>query len=162
MQTSQVEKATTTQRRSGSITVVVCRDDHTWVIQVSGDLCPSCGSPWKRARYTTFERLELEASQTRPSFQVHTFKPYAEEGFTGENIQIGTKEQRDQLCREHGVSYDGCKQASTPNTAPAIDSIDFGDVKEALKDPKFLDSDCEPDLPSAPEGDNDDGERRND
>ena len=91
-------------------------------------------------------------------FQVQTFKPYTEDGFTGEEIPIESKGQRDQLCESHGLSYDSCKSAKPPNTPPAIDSITPGDLKEALADPEFLTrdedtvrDDCQPDLPDAPE-----------
>jgi len=141
---------------STRITVVQCGNDHSWVVEQSGDDCPRCGKGWRRARYTTRERMLQEMEITPAHFQTQTFKSYQEENFTGKDIKVESRGQRDALCAEHGLSYDGCKEASSPNTPPAIDSIDYGDLKAALEDPDFLDKDCEPDLPDAPEVNYDD------
>ena len=92
------------------------------------------------------------------SFHVNTFKPYVEDGFTGHEIPIENRGQRDQLCETHGLSYDSCKEVSMPNVPPAIDSITPGDLKAALEDPDFLTKDedtvrddCMPDIPDAPD-----------
>lgn len=137
---------------SSRITAVRCFDDHTWIVEHQGDTCPRCGGKWRSARFTTSQRLQREAMATPAHFQAQTFKPYKEQGFTGKGIQIDSKGQREALCAKHGLSYDGCAEASKPNTPPAIDSINAGDLKAALEDPDFLSKDgFEPDLPDAPE-----------
>lgn len=158
MPRSQVGLATTTQPND-RITVARCCDDHVWILEDhEGDVCPSCGAKWKRSTYTTRGDLRRRMKVTQVGFNVHTFKPYTEDGFTGHDIPIENRDQRDELCEAHGLSYDSCKGVSPPNVPPAIDSITPGDLKAALEDPEFLTKDedtvrddCMPDIPDAPD-----------
>ena len=142
-----------TARVDESVTVAKCCNSHPWVIEDSGSICPSCAADWVHTRYTTRIRLEQNLWKRDihggPSPNVFTFKPYRTADFTGEDISVENRGQRDGLCSEHGLTYDGCRYLSKPRTPSAIDSIDYGDVKAALEDPSFLSEFVEPDIPNA-------------
>lgn len=89
--------------------------------------------------YTTRGKLD-DVEQRRsihggPSPGVSTFKSYKEDGFgnSGRPVLVESKRQRDALCAEHHLTYDRYSTVTTPNTPPAIDSIDWGDVKHAVE-----------------------------
>jgi len=66
------------------------------------------------------------------NLQVHTFKPYTEENITGKPIEITSRDQRDTLLKQHGLSYDSNKYHRKPEYKSAVDDVTLGDVKEAL------------------------------
>ena len=142
---------TTRQPSIDRIVVATCGGSHSWIIEDRGDYCPSCGLAWKRTRYTTRDQVRREAEAQPVPFQVQTFKPYEEEGFTGEGIRIETKGQREALCAKHDLSYDPIGSPTPPKIAPAIDSLSVEDVKGIMHNPNFLaEHDTEPHLPDAP------------
>lgn len=73
------------------------------------------------------------------NLQVNTFKPYVEENMTGKPIHITSKDQRDQLCKQHGVSYDSNKYHSKPRRKAAVEDITLGDVKDAINSGRLPD-----------------------
>lgn len=62
-----------------------------------------------------------------------TFKPYVDPNFTGEPIEITSKEQRDNLCKAHGVTYDSVKSVAKPKMKAAVEDLDFADVKRSIE-----------------------------
>lgn len=139
---------------SDNATIGKCRSGHAWILEDQGQNCPHCQGSWTTCKYTTRQAI---AGQQRSreldggaSFNVQTFKPYTEDGFNGDDIRVESKGQRDALCRKHHVTYDDCSGIKPPEVAPAIDSIDFGDVKHALE--HGIDEDAtELDLPEVDE-----------
>ena len=67
------------------------------------------------------------------NLQVHTFKPYTEDNFTGKPIEITSKAQRDALCKKHGVTYDSNKYHRKPKPQYAVDDVKFDEVKRAAE-----------------------------
>jgi len=136
------------------VTVAKCRDGHNWLIESQGPTCPSCKANWVTTTYTTEEALRqgyLRSSLSGgPAPNVQTFKPYVEENFGDEPVLVGSKRHRDELCNKHQATYDRCSDIRPPDVAPAIDSIDFGDVKHALEH-GVPEEDTELDLPSVEE-----------
>lgn len=78
----------------------VCPSGHTWR-EFSGT-CPSCGKSVSRVIQLTTPPVEKFANA--PNISV--FKPYVEDGFNGNPIEITSFKQRDALCAEHNLTYD--------------------------------------------------------
>lgn len=80
--------------------------------------CPVCR---KRATISFAKRM-----------QVHTFKSYIESNFTGDPIEITSRNQRDALCKKHRATYDSNKYHRKPKATCAVESTHFGEVKRAI------------------------------
>lgn len=70
---------------------------------------------------------------------VNAFKPYVEENFTGQPIEITSSRQRDALCAKHNLTYDTAKFVRKPKFTPAVESLDYGTVKDAALRGKLAD-----------------------
>lgn len=64
---------------------------------------------------------------------VSVFKPFKTDVFTGRNIEIRSKEDRDSLCKEHGLTMDDCRYVRPSTYKPVVDSVDYGQVKQAMQ-----------------------------
>ena len=64
---------------------------------------------------------------------VNTFKPYVEPNFGPEPILVESKQQREMLCEKHNVTYDSVRYTCKKSVAAAVDSVNLGDVKEAIQ-----------------------------
>jgi len=60
---------------------------------------------------------------------VMTFSPYVEDNFTGEPIEVRSREQRDALCKQHGVTYDRSSKVKS-NKGPDVAKITEEVIKE--------------------------------
>jgi hypothetical protein len=60
---------------------------------------------------------------------VQTFNPYVEENINGTPIPITSKKQRDELLKKHGLTYDSNKHHRKPKYTPAVENVDFAEVK---------------------------------
>ena len=131
-----------------SFPIYLCKDKHAWRCD-EGIVCPVCKKGWRRR--TIYKPVINPDSRHTPSFNAFVFKPYTEDGINGEPIRLESRSQRDRLCRENHLTYDITTNVRKPDVGYAIDTIDYGDVKEALE--HGTPNDDELDLPAfEPEG----------
>jgi hypothetical protein len=77
-----------------------CSEGHYWE---RGTVCPACGDRWVGISCRDTSQGKRLG---RPGFYTYTFKPFTEDNFTGEPIEVHSREQRDRLCADHHVTYD--------------------------------------------------------
>lgn len=78
----------------------------------TGRTCP-CGSPMYRA----FSRT-----------QTFVFKPYVEDSFDGNPIEVGSRREREILCDQHEATYDSGRYVRRPKYESVMDDITLDDV----------------------------------
>jgi len=78
--------------------------------------CPSCKVAMNRS-YSVYAGV---------------FKPFTSSDFTGEPIEVSSREQFERLCSEHRVTPDSFNYTSVSPAPPAIESLEYSEVKQAL------------------------------
>jgi len=106
-----------------------------------------CAAGHRTERYSTMTDMQqivscpcgLDAHKIISKVYISVFNPYVDNNFTGKPILVESKQQRDALCAKYHVTYDEVKFNRKPKTTPAVETIDFGDVKRALNERKLPD-----------------------
>lgn len=65
---------------------------------------------------------------------INTFKPYVDENFNGEPIEITSFRQRDELCKKHSLTYDSSRYVRKPKPKSAVEDVTLDQVKKAVED----------------------------
>jgi len=88
----------------------------------------------------TFFPCGLRATLGIPKvLSMRSFKPYVEEHMTGKPIEITSSKQRDQLCKQHGVTYDKAKYFTKPKRAAAVDCMTDDEIHSAIEKSRIPD-----------------------
>lgn len=68
-----------------------------------------------------------------PTVQASVFTPYVERNMTREPIRIESKQQRDALCEQHGVTYDSAKYVRRQPPPAAVDTMSEAEIKTVIE-----------------------------
>lgn len=68
-----------------------------------------------------------------PTVQASVFTPYTEYNLDRKPIRIESRQQRDELCAQHGVTYDTAKYVRRQPPPAAVDQMTDTEIKTAIE-----------------------------